>query len=33
MNLLSRGREDDGLMRIVSSEIAAELFEQGMKNE
>ena len=31
MNLLSRGREDDSLMRIVSSDIAAELLELGMK--
>ena len=27
MNLLSKGREDDSLMRIVSTEIAAELLE------
>ena len=27
MNLLSRGREDDSLMRIVSPSIAAELLE------
>ena len=33
MNLLSRGREDDSLMRIVSPEIAAELLELGMKSE
>ena len=33
MNLLSKGREDDSLMRIVSPEIAAELVELGMKSE
>ena len=32
MNLLSRGREDDSLMRIISPEIAAELLEQGMNS-
>ena len=31
MNLLSRGREDDSLMRIVSPEIAAELLELAIK--
>jgi len=31
MNLLSRGREEDSLMRIVSPEIAAELLELGIK--
>ena len=31
MNILSRGREDDSLMRIVSPEIAAELLEMGVK--
>ena len=31
MNLLSKGREDDGLMRIVSPSIAAELLELVMK--
>ena len=31
MNLLSRGHEDDSLMRIVSPNIAAELLELGMK--
>lgn len=31
MNLLSRGKEEDSLMRIVSPEIAAELLEQGGK--
>lgn len=31
MNLLSRGHEDDSLMRIVSPEIAAELLERGIK--
>ena len=30
MNLLSKSKEDDSLMRIVSPEIAAELLEQGM---
>jgi hypothetical protein len=30
MNLLSKGREDDSLMRIVSTEIAAELLELTM---
>lgn len=33
MNLLSRSREDDSLMRIVSPEIAAELLELAMKVE
>ena len=33
MNLLSRGREDDSLMRIVSPTIAAELLELGIKRE
>ena len=33
MNLLSRGREDDSLMRIVSPEISAELLELAMKVE
>jgi superfamily II DNA or RNA helicase len=33
MNLLSRGREDDSLMRIVSPTIAAELLERGIKRE
>ena len=33
MNLLSRGREDDSLMRIISPEIAAELLELGVKSE
>jgi hypothetical protein len=34
MNLLSRGKEEDSLMRIISPEIAAELLELGgqMKN-
>ena len=32
MNLLSRGREEDSLMRIVSPEIAAELLELGMNS-
>ena len=27
MNLLSRGREEDNLMRVVSGEIAQELME------
>jgi superfamily II DNA or RNA helicase len=31
INLLSRGKEDDSLMRIVSPEIAAELLERGIK--
>lgn len=31
MNLLSRGKEEDSLMRIVSPEIAAELLELGGK--
>lgn len=31
MNLLSKGREDDGLMRIASPSIAAELLELVMK--
>jgi superfamily II DNA or RNA helicase len=31
VNLLSRGHEDDSMMRIVSPEIAAELLELGMK--
>ena len=31
MNLLSKGREDDSLMRIVSPSIAVELLELGMK--
>ena len=31
MNILSRGRENDSLMRIVSPEIAAELLEMGVK--
>jgi hypothetical protein len=31
MNFLSRGREDDSLMRIISPEIAAELLELGMR--
>jgi hypothetical protein len=31
MNLLSRGKEDDSLMRIISPEIAAELLELGGK--
>ena len=30
MNLLSRGKEDDSLMRIISPEIAAELLELAM---
>ena len=30
LNLLSKGREDDSLMRIVSPEIAAELLEMAM---
>ena len=30
INLLSRGREDDGLMRIISPKIAAELLEWAM---
>ena len=30
MNLLSKGREDDSLMRIISPEIATELLEQGI---
>jgi superfamily II DNA or RNA helicase len=33
MNLLSRGREDDSLMRIVSPTIAAELLELGIKRK
>ena len=33
MNLLSKGREDDSLMRIISPEVAAELLELGTKNE
>jgi hypothetical protein len=33
MNLLSKNKEDDSLMRIVSPEIAAELLELGLKNE
>ena len=32
MNLLSRGHEDDSLMRIVSPSIAAELVELGMNS-
>ncbi len=32
MNLLSRGREDDSLMRIVSPSIAEELVELGMNS-
>ena len=32
MNLLSRGREDDSLMRIISLEIAAELLGLGMNS-
>ena len=32
MNLLSRGREDDSLMRIISPEIAAELLELAMNS-
>jgi len=31
MNLLSRGKEEDSLMRIISPEIAAELLELGGK--
>lgn len=31
MNLLSKSKDDDSLMRIVSPEIAAELLELGMK--
>jgi hypothetical protein len=30
MNLLSRGKDDDSLMRIVSPKIAAELLELGI---
>ena len=32
MNLLSRGREEDSLMRIISPEIAAELLELAMNS-
>lgn len=33
MNLLSKGREYDSLMRIVSPEIATELLEMWMNND